>query len=212
MLPSLNKIRGFELHMRSILIFCCLLFGGNQALAWWMWLPMDRVQNSSQSMFVKEGYHPDQPIPFDHKLHAGDRKIDCQYCHSSARRSSAAGIPSMNTCNNCHKFVNTDTDNIKFLNQKYKAGEPLKWVKVHDLPDYVRFSHQPHVLAKDASGKELLNCQSCHGEVEKMGTVEQFAPLAMGWCIECHNKVKEPATANQPAKTYAPVTCNTCHY
>ena len=162
-------------------------------------------------MFTK-GYHPKQPIPFDHKLHAGERKIPCEYCHSAARRSPAAGIPPLNTCMGCHKFVNAEAKPIQYLAHKYEKNEPVEWTKVHDLPDYVRFSHQPHVLAKDKDGKPLLQCQTCHGEVEKMKTAEQWAPLQMGWCVGCHNEVREPATATKPAVRNAPVTCNTCHY
>ncbi len=182
-----------------------------QAYNWWMWTPGDHVDNSTQSSLVK-GYHPDQPIPFDHKLHVTDRKIPCEYCHSAARRSIAGGIPPLNTCMGCHKFVNTDTESIKKITEAYKNNTPMEWVKVNALPDYVRFSHQVHVNAKDTNGASLLNCQTCHGPVETMKTVEQFAPLQMGWCLECHNRVKDPGGPGIKPVTNAPVTCNTCHF
>lgn len=178
------------------------------------------MEDSTQNSFVP-GYHPDQPIPFSHKLHAGDRQIGCQFCHSGARRSITAGIPSVSTCMGCHKFVATESDSIKYIKEKFDNNEPIKWTKVHDLPDYVRFSHRAHLQAKDHSGKLLLGdnpdevCMKCHGKVKEMGTAEHYAPLQMGWCIECHNKTQEiPAQGNQPAKKvkYASVTCNTCHY
>ncbi len=154
--------------------------------SWWSWTPGDTVDHV--------GYKPDQPIPFSHKLHAGKRQIPCQYCHSSARRSITSGIPPLNTCMGCHRFVKTDSPHIKKITEKYEKNEPMEWVKVHDLPDFVRFSHQIHV--KGAK----LQCQECHGPVEEMDTVEQIAPLQMGWCLDCHRKKD------------ANIDCLTCHY
>jgi hypothetical protein len=153
--------------------------------AWWMYTPGDTVDNV--------GYKPEQPIPFSHKLHAGDKKIPCQYCHSAARRSTSAGIPPVNTCMGCHKLVATDKPNIKKIAEHYMNNDPIKWVKVHDLPDFVRFSHQVH-----ANGK--IVCQECHGAVQGMEVVEQIAPLQMGWCIDCHKAKK------------AKLDCVACHY
>lgn len=184
---------------------------------WWMWTPGDHVDDSTQNM-IDHGYHPDQPIPFSHKLHAGDRQIPCQFCHSSARRSITAGIPSVNTCMGCHQYVNVDAEPVKLIKEHFDKGEPIRWTKVHDLPDYVRFSHKVHVLAKDDNGNPLLGkdsdevCMACHGPVKEMTTAEQWAPLQMGWCVECHNKERVPAQNGRPAVKFAPVTCNTCHY
>ena len=149
------------------------------------WTPGDTVDNV--------GYHPEQPIEFPHNLHAGTRQIPCQYCHSSARRSATAGIPPLNTCMGCHRFVRTDKDAIKYLKSKWDAKEPIVWTKVHDLPDFVRFSHRPHV-------QKGIECSECHGDVKNMVTVQQAKSLQMGWCIECHQK-------NQ-----APISCSTYHY
>lgn len=173
-------------------------------------MPLKNVDDSVQMM--GHGYHPDQPIPFSHKIHAGDRKMPCQFCHSTARRSIAAGIPTLDTCMGCHKLVKTDSEHIQFIKDKYDRNEPIEWTKVHDLPDYVRFSHKVHVNAKDGEGKNLLECQTCHGPVETTTTAEQWAPLQMGWCVDCHNKEKIPAKDGKPAIKNAPVTCNTCHY
>lgn len=150
-----------------------------------MWTPGDTVDNV--------GYKPEQPIPFSHKLHAGDKQIPCQYCHSAARRSAVAGIPPLNTCMGCHKIVATDKEPIKNITEHFKTNKPMEWVKVHDLPDFVRFSHKPHVAAG-------LECQSCHGQVQTMDVVEQVAPLQMGWCISCHREKK------------ASLECATCHF
>jgi hypothetical protein len=146
-------------------------------------------------------YKPEQPILFNHTLHAGkadkgNLAIDCQYCHSGAEKSKHAGIPSTNVCMNCHKAVdtgrNTGTTEIAKIyaavgwdpaNQSYTGNEqPVKWVKVHNLPDHAYFNHSQHV----AVGK--LECQECHGPIdEQMDVAEQWAPLTMGWCIDCHN-------------------------
>ena len=112
----------------------------------------------------------------------------------------------------CHKVIKTDSDEIKKITKLYKENKPIEWVKVHDLPDYVRFSHKIHLAAKDANGKDLLNCETCHGNVKAMTVAEQWAPLQMGWCIDCHNQVKIPATKDKPAVTNASVSCNVCHY
>ncbi len=197
--------------MRTFVVFIWLAFSSPAAYSWWMYTPGDTVDNSTQSLIIK-GYHPDQPLPFSHRLHASDRKIPCEYCHSAARRSTVAGIPPLNTCMGCHKLVNTQAESIKKLKAAFDKNEPIQWTKVHDLPDYVRFSHKVHVLAKDAGGKPLLQCQTCHGQVQGMGTAEQYAPLQMGWCIECHTKVKIPAQDGHAAVKNAPVTCNTCHF
>ncbi len=155
---------------------------------WFLYSPGDSVDN-----FWPVPYTPDQPIPFSHKKHAGELKIQCKYCHSNAYHSASAGVPPMNTCMGCHTYVATNSESIKYLTQKYNDNEPIEWVKVHDLPDFVRFSHKPHMKAG-------LKCQECHGEVEKMEVVGQHAPLQMGWCLNCH------------VKKDAPMKCLTCHH
>ncbi len=152
---------------------------------------------------VDQGYQPIQPIHFSHKIHAGDNKIECKYCHSSARVSKHSGIPSLNVCMNCHMNIseyNGETS-AKYskdfydgeIQKLYEATgwdpakqayenepKPVKWVRVHNLPDFVYFNHSQHV---SVAGVE---CQKCHGEVQEMEIVEQFSPLTMGWCINCH--------------------------
>lgn len=149
------------------------------------WTPGDSVD--------AVGYKPDQVIDFSHQLHAGQMQIDCQYCHSAARRSASAGVPPMNTCMGCHKLAMTESEPIKLLTEKYEKNEPLEWTKVHDMPDFVRFAHKPHV----AKG---VDCAVCHGDMTKMTVAQQVTPLQMGWCIDCHVENK------------APISCNTCHY
>ena len=154
---------------------------------------------------VYTDYQPEQPIKFSHQLHAGQNKIDCNYCHSGARNSKSAGIPSANLCMNCHTYINEGPQYGKEEIAKiYKAldfdpvtktyGEntsPIKWVKVHNLPDHVYFNHSQHVTVGQ------IACQKCHGPVEEEYTVgKQFAPLTMGWCIDCHRETKVQTEGN----------------
>src|SRR5699024_9746529 len=154
---------------------------------------------------VDQGYQPVQPIHFSHKIHAGDNQIDCQLCHSSARKSKTSGIPSLNVCMNCHKNIDeydgeedlakgyTKEFYTKEIQKLYDAvgwdpeeqsytGEekPVRWVRIHNLPDFAYFSHAQHVTAGG------IACQKCHGPVEEMEIMTQHSPLTMGWCIECH--------------------------
>lgn len=153
---------------------------------------------SLMTIGVYEGYAPEQPIKFSHKIHAGDNKINCVYCHSAAEKSRNAGIPSANVCMNCHKAISKGTITGEAEIAKiYKALDydpatqtygnnptPIKWIKVHNLPDLAYFNHSQHVIVGG------VECQSCHGEVEKMDVIQQHAPLTMGWCIDCHRKTE----------------------
>ncbi len=149
---------------------------------------------------MAQGYQPEQPIAFSHKIHAGENGIDCNYCHSSARHSKTSGIPSANVCMNCHTYINEGTQTgTTEINKIYEAvgfdpetrtyiegyeAKPIKWIKIHNLPDLVYFNHSQHV---NAGNQE---CQTCHGEIEKMDVVEQHSPLTMGWCIDCHRETE----------------------
>ncbi|HEU4497136.1 MAG TPA: c-type cytochrome, partial [Flavobacterium sp.] len=155
---------------------------------------------------VDQGYQPIQPIHYSHRIHAGENGIDCKYCHSSARVSKHSGIPSLNVCMNCHKNISEvaeatgteeyskafyDAEIQKLYDavgwdkatQKYTGKtQPVKWVRIHNLPDFVYFNHSQHV---SVAGVE---CQTCHGPVETLEIMEQHSPLTMGWCIDCHRK------------------------
>src|SRR5436305_13425902 len=128
---------------------------------------------------IHQGYSPEQPIAFPHKVHAGDNKIPCLYCHSAARTSRHAGIPAASVCMNCHSIMEKQTVEIEKLKEAVQQQRPIAWIKVHNLPAFVYFNHSQHVLSGVA-------CRQCHGAVETMERVEQVAPLTMGWCIECH--------------------------
>jgi hypothetical protein len=127
------------------------------------------------------GTTPEQPINFSHKIHAGDFEIPCMYCHTQARRSISAGVPSVNKCVGCHNNVATDRPQIRKVMNYFANKEPIPWIKVHDLPDFVYFPHKRHVQAD-------VECQTCHGPVETMEKVTRMAPVKMGECLACHRK------------------------
>lgn len=134
----------------------------------------------------------EQPIAFSHKLHAGDKTIPCQYCHAYARRGPVAGVPSVERCMGCHNFIATRRPEIKKLAAYWERKQPIPWIRVYTLPDYVYFSHKRHIRAG-------LECQRCHGPVETMPVVFKYSSLEMGWCLSCHRQ------------RGAPVDCATCH-
>jgi cytochrome c551/c552 len=129
-------------------------------------------------------YQPEQPVWFSHKIHAGQNQIDCQYCHFTADKSMHAGIPPVQVCLNCHNQVKTGKitgeEEIAKIHDAYNYKKPIEWIKVHNLPDHVYFNHAQHVTI----GK--VDCNDCHGEVEKMDEIIQVHDLSMGWCIDCH--------------------------
>lgn len=125
------------------------------------------------------GYAPEQPIPYSHRLHAGELGIDCRYCHVNVDKGENATIPPTELCLNCHNVVKKDSPHIQKLRESYVSGKPIEWVKVHMLPDYVYFNHSRHVN----SG---VSCVSCHGRVDKMEVVHQVESMSMSWCLDCH--------------------------
>ncbi len=199
---------------------------------------------------VDQGYEPVQPIHYSHRIHAGENGIDCKYCHSSARVSKHSGIPSLNICMNCHKSIyqvaeetqqmGIDEYGVDYnaeIQKLYKAvgwdedeqqytGEtqPVKWVRIHNLPDFAYFNHSQHVSVAG------VQCQTCHGPVEEMEVMYQHAPLTMGWCINCHRETNVKVEDNayytkiheQLSKKYGVdkltaaqmggLECGKCHY
>ena len=149
---------------------------------------------------VQKGYQPEQPIAFSHKIHAGENGVDCNYCHSGARHSKSAGVPSANVCMNCHTYIKGESESGKEEIAKiydaigfdpesgtYIEGyeqKPIEWIRIHNLPDLAYFNHSQHV---NVAGVE---CQTCHGPIEEMEVVEQYSSLTMGWCIDCHREHK----------------------
>lgn len=165
---------------------------------------------------IDQGYAPVQPIHYSHKIHAGANKIDCNYCHSSARKSKHSGIPSLNVCMNCHKNISEYNGEEDLVNgytkefydkeiaklydavgwddaeQSYTGEEkPVKWVRIHNLPDFVYFNHSQHVTVAG------IDCQKCHGPVEEMEIMYQYSSLTMGWCIDCHRETNVDLENNE---------------
>lgn len=127
----------------------------------------------------------EQPVPFDHELHAGADGIDCRYCHWTADRSSWAGVPPSELCMGCHVQILTGSPDLELVRRSVEEGRPIAWRRVHRLPDFVFFEHRAH----DRAG---VGCETCHGRVDRMTRVEQVAPMTMGWCLDCHRN-PEPA-------------------
>jgi len=136
------------------------------------------------------GYAPRQPVEYSHKLHAGDLGMDCRYCHYTVEKSAFAAIPPTEVCMNCHVRVKKDSPLLEPVRQSQASGQPIPWIKVHRLPDYVYFNHQAHVTAG-------VSCVSCHGRVDQMIVVRQEEPLSMAWCLECH---RNPAPNLRPVE------------
>ena len=164
---------------------------------------------------VDQGYQPIQPIHFSHRIHAGENQIECKFCHSSARVSKTSGIPSLNVCMNCHKSISevaeataTEEYSKEFydgeiaklydavgwdVSQQAYTGEtePVKWIRIHNLPDFAYFNHSQHV---EVGG---IACQTCHGPVQEMEIMYQNAPLTMGWCVNCHRETNVRTAGNE---------------
>lgn len=163
----------------------------------------------------QQGYAPVQPISFSHKIHAGDNRIPCLYCHSAAEKSGVAGIPAASTCMNCHSQVLKDSPEIKEIALALAHDRPIEWVRVHNLPRHVTFDHSRHVVAG-------IGCRQCHGPVETMTRVEQSETLSMGMCLSCHRSHREvtldeagkPVIAREaaPKRLMASTDCVVCHH
>jgi hypothetical protein len=139
-----------------------------------------------------------QPIAFPHDVHAGDNQIPCMYCHTTADRSRAAGLPAVQTCAGCHipggvPMIAQDRPEVRKLIAYWQQQRPIPWVRIYDVPDHAHFPHHRHVNAG-------VTCQECHGPVETMAEITKFSPLTMGWCIDCHRE--------RGART----DCFVCHY
>lgn len=130
----------------------------------------------------------EQPIPFSHKHHVGDDGIDCRYCHASVETAATAGMPSVEVCMSCHSQLYTDQPALQPLIEAWQSGKPIRWQRVHDLPDFAYFDHSVHV-------NNGVGCVSCHGRVDEMPLTWRHASLNMQWCLDCH---RDPAQALRP--------------
>jgi hypothetical protein len=151
-------------------------------------LQVKMIATAAIDLGRSKNYAPDQPIKFSHKVHAGANRIDCKYCHTTAEYGKSAGIPAMELCMNCHVLVREGTRSGKFEIAKVveanESKKPVAWIRLHNLPDHVFFSHAQHV------GIAKVDCKQCHGPVAEMDIMRQHSDLSMGWCINCHRQTK----------------------
>ncbi len=176
--------------------------------------------------YTDVGYRPAQPVPYSHKLHAGDLGIDCRYCHYSVDKSAVANVPPTSVCMNCHTLILPESEKLLPVRESWATGEPIKWVRIHKIGEYAYFNHSIHI-------DRGVGCITCHGNVAEMAVVQQMKPLSMGWCLECHrnpgpnlrpaNEVTnmnwtKPADHAQWAESMIkekgiapPETCSACH-
>ncbi len=152
---------------------------------------------------ISRFYKPKQPIPYSHRLHAGTLRIPCLYCHGGALKSRHAGIPPVEKCMNCHQVTKTESPDIKLVSNVVATGAPMRWVRIHSLPNHVYFDHRPH------SGSGII-CQTCHGEIQTMDVVYQSMSMRMSNCLGCHRK-PEDALPRQSTVIRGPEHCNACH-
>ncbi len=159
-------------------VVLALLGGGATFVVWYYFSPLN----------TQVGYAPIQPVPYSHRLHAGQLGLDCRYCHANVERSAVAMVPPTQTCMNCHSLVKTDSQKLEPIRQSWATGAPVEWVRIHRLPDHAYFDHSVHVTAG-------VGCSDCHGRIDQMDVVRQEKPLSMGWCLECH---RDPAPHLRP--------------
>jgi hypothetical protein len=177
--------------------------------------------------YTDVGYAPVQPVPYSHRLHVAEFGIDCRYCHSNVEFSRTANVPATQTCMNCHHVIRPRSPDLFPVRESWATGNPIEWVKVSFLPDYVNFSHAMHVN----SG---VGCETCHGRVDLMEVVFQAEPLSMGWCLDCHRQPELYLRPNHEVVTMGyvhpsdflernldrirresilpPTDCSACHY
>jgi hypothetical protein len=167
--PSTNTLS-------KVTIFGGIFLVATVAFAW------DRFNRSA---YVSEAdVVRDQPVPFSHEHHVRGLGIDCRFCHSTAEKSAFAGIPATEVCMNCHSQIWKDSPMLAPVRDSYSTGKPLKWTRVHDVPDFVYFNHSIHV----AKG---IGCESCHGRVDEMPLMRRKHSLQMSWCLECHARPEQ---------------------
>ena len=178
--------------------------------------------------YLRVGYAPVQPVPFDHSLHAGQLGMDCRYCHASVEKSATSSVPAAQTCMNCHSAIKTQSPLLEVVRQSYQTGEAVPWVKIHNNPDYVYFNHSVHV-------NRGVSCVECHGKVNEMQVVQQDQPHSMSWCLDCHRnpaaRIRDPQDVYnldsltlaaqgrldeakkfvEHAKIMPPTSCSGCH-
>jgi hypothetical protein len=208
---SANAVARGSIFLGLFLVMCVL------AMLWTL---------AHSSYVTRQGEVLEQPVPFSHDHHVGEIGIDCRYCHTSVEKSSTAGIPPTQTCMNCHNQLWTNAELLEPVRASYRENKPLEWNKVNDLPGFVYFNHSIHVT-------KGIACFTCHGPVNKMPLMYQYAPLYMSWCLSCHRdpvkNLRPPSEVTNPNWTppadldkkqhewaalynvQSKTSCSTCH-
>jgi hypothetical protein len=155
---------------RLSIVIGLLLAGGSL----WVVLELSRSPYVTQAFVARE-----QPVQFSHKHHVGDDGIDCRYCHATVETTATAGMPTTKTCMNCHSQLFSNSPYLEIVRESWRTGQPIKWTRVHDLPDFSYFNHSIHV-------NKGVGCSSCHGRVDLMPLMWNTSSLQMEWCIACH--------------------------
>jgi menaquinone reductase, multiheme cytochrome c subunit len=191
---------------------------------------------ATHPLIVNVGHQPRQPLPFSHKIHAGQLKLDCRYCHNTVEHSAHAAVPATATCGNCHGgnrvkegetlgIIKGESVHLELVRKSLETGDPIEWVRVHNVPDFVYFNHAAHI-------NRGVSCVSCHGRVDTMDVVTQVKPMSMAWCLDCHRNpeknIRDPELVTQldfkvddpeaygrewaeKLKIKPNVNCSTCH-
>ena len=134
--------------------------------------------------YTRVGYAPTQPVSFSHEFHAGTLEIDCRFCHNFVEQSGHSNVPGTNVCMSCHSMVLKDDPRLATVRQSFDTGDPIPWVRIHKVPDYVYFNHAVHV-------NRGISCIECHGKIDEMEVVYHAKKLSMGFCLECHRNPEE---------------------
>jgi hypothetical protein len=207
--------RALNLLPLVVAIGGALAGGAVTGVVWYYFSPLN----------TQVGYAPVQPVPYSHRLHAGNLGIDCRYCHANVERSAEAMIPPTQTCMGCHSLIRTESARLTKVRESWETGRPIEWVRVHKLPEHAFFDHSVHLAAG-------VGCSSCHGRVDQMDVVrvDEVAPMSMGQCLACHRDplphlrprdqitnmewTPDQAVSEQIAETrpvHPPEHCSGCH-
>lgn len=193
--PIVGRGRQWGQRLRALLMACL----GAGALLTMAIDVQAEVPNAVPPAGEHKGENVPQPIEFPHDIHADKNGINCMYCHTYARRSKVAGIPPTSKCMGCHSVIATDKPRIKQLTEYWEKKEPPQWNKVHDVPDFVHFTHEKHLkrFIFDNEGMDVSRasevCAFCHGDIKKMTVANKVKPLTMGFCVRCHEKNGGPS-------------------
>ena len=166
-------------------IFALSIVGGLAAAGVWYYFT---------PKYSRVGYQPVQPVAFDHNLHVGQLGMDCRYCHSYVEVSSHSNFPATQTCMNCHRDIQKNNPKLQPVRDSWTSGQPIAWVKIHNVPDYAYFNPSAHV-------NRGVSCVVCHGQVNEMNVVWQDKSQSMGWCLQCHRNPQDyvrPIAADKP--------------